>query len=133
MKDEFDKKITTDFPDMFQQIKRGEMRSTLISNIGCGDGWFNLIYDLCKEIEPMRPTVMQIKEKFGTLRFYCSFPKDYSEMGSAFIRIAEHKSAETCEECGEAGEFRVRSGWRMVSCDKCHDIYCKDHPEEVYP
>jgi len=133
MKEELAEKLLNKFPDMFTQPSRGKRKNSLISNIACGDGWFDIIWKLCEEIEAMRPTVMQIKEKFGGLRFYASFPKDYSEQGWALVRKAEEQASETCEECGEPGEFRVRNGWRMLSCDKCHDIYCKENPEEPYP
>lgn len=134
MKQELAEKILNTFPDMFIQEGRGpDRKTTMISNIACGDGWFDIIYNLCEELEAMKPKVMQIKEKFGTLRFYASFTKDYSKQGWEVIRKAEGQSAETCEECGEPGEFRIRNGWRMLSCDKCHDIYCKEHPEEPYP
>jgi len=126
-------KIVEDFPEMFYDIQRGPQNFNPHRVIYCGDGWFNLVYNLCKEIYPMRAKVMQIKEKFGGLRFYCSFPKDYSEKGYVFIRKAEEKAFETCEQCGEPGELRIRNGWRMVSCQKCHDIYCGEHPEEQYP
>jgi len=134
MKEELAKKIINTFPDMFFQEGRGpDRKGTMISNIACRDGWFDIIWNLCEEIEAMRPTVLQIKEKFGGLRFYASFPKDYSEQGWEVIREAEKQSSETCEECGQPGEFRVRNGWRLTACDKCYDIYCKEHPVEDYP
>ena len=44
----------------------------------CGDGWFQLLYDLCQEItnryekdnKEVDIEVGQVKEKFGTLCFY---------------------------------------------------------------
>lgn len=133
MKEEHEEKLFNDFPELFFEERRGPRKHTMISNIACGDGWFDIIYNLCKEIHPMRATIMQIKEKFGTLRFYCSFPEDYSERGYKFIREAEEKSGETCETCGDPAEFRVRNGWRYVSCQPCHEKYCEEHPEEPYP
>lgn len=126
-------KIVEDFPEMFYDIQRGPQNFNPYRVISCGDGWFDIVYNLCKEIHPMRAKVMQIKEKFGGLRFHCSFPKDYSERGYVFIRKAEEEAFETCEKCGDLGEFRIRNGWRMVSCQKCHIIYCEEHPEEQYP
>ena len=134
MKQELTDQLIEKYHDMFFEESRGTEKSTMHNNlIYCGDGWFDILMNLCEEIHAMRPKVMQIKEKFGGLRFYASFPKDYSEQGWAEIRKAEEKASETCEDCGQPGEFRVRNGWRYTSCDKCHDIYCKDHPEEPYP
>ncbi len=123
------KKLLNDFPDMFFEEGRGPNRKLIMGrNIYCGDGWFDIIYNLCKEIYPMRPKVMQIKEKFGGLRFYCSFPKDYSEKGYVFIRKAQGQSIETCETCGEPGELAIHKGWRFVACDKCSEKYCEEYP-----
>ena len=122
-------KFLDEFPDMFYESSRGPTQP-IIRGIDCGDGWFDILYNLCKEIEPMRPKVMQIKEKFGGLRFYCSFPKDYSEKGYVFIRKAEEQAIETCEDCGEPGEFRIHRGWRRVSCTKCHELYIIQKDDE---
>ena len=134
MKQELVDKLIETYPDMFIEEGRGPNRkNTMISNIGCRDGWFDIIMELCEEIHAMRPKVQQIKEKFGGLRFYASFPKDYSEQGWAIVRKAEEKASETCEDCGEPGEHRVRNGWRYISCQQCHEKYCEENPEEPYP
>lgn len=134
MKKELVEELVNKYPDMFTLPGRGpNPKSSLISNIGCGDGWFDLLMDLCEEIHAMRPQVQQIKEKFGTLRFYASFPSEYSDQGWAVIRKAEERSLETCEDCGEPGEFRIRNGWRYVSCQSCHEQFCEENPEEPYP
>ena len=47
----------------------------------CGDGWFNLLYDLSKKIQRLINEkkiskdfrVIQIKEKFAFLRYYSNF------------------------------------------------------------
>ena len=128
MKKELEEKITTAFPDMFIREGRGPNRGTMIGNcIYCGDGWFDIIMNLCEEIYAMRPKVQQIKEKFGGLRFYASFPADYSEQGWALIREAEREAGETCETCGEKGEMKIKGGWRYTSCDKCHEEYLKQN------
>jgi len=134
MNKENSEKLLEDFQEMFFEEGRGpanKRQSTMFGNhIYCNDGWFDIIYNLCKEIYPMRPKVMQIKEKFGGLRFYCSFPKDYSERGYEFIRKAESKSYKTCEECGQPGEMRIIKGWRMVRCDQCNErILMEDEPD----
>ena len=57
----------------------------------------------------------QVKEKFGTLRFYVN---GGGETVDNFIRVAEHMSAVTCEECGAPGEI-IRGGWIRVLCPVC--------------
>ncbi len=109
MKKELIEKMVTKYPDMFSGNK-----------IYCGDGWFDIIWDICEEIEAMRPNILQIKESFGNLIFNASFTKDYSEQGWRIIHKAEEVAAEICETCGKKGIFRIKNSYRKVRCDKCH-------------
>jgi hypothetical protein len=58
--------------------------------------------------------VSQVKEKFGTLRFYYD---GGDEKIDGMVRMAEAMSAVTCEVCGNAGKIRGR-GWYYTSCDE---------------
>ena len=58
--------------------------------------------------------VSQVKEKFGTLRFYYD---GGDEKIDGMVRMAEAMSAVTCEVCGNAGKYRGR-GWYYTSCDE---------------
>jgi hypothetical protein len=58
-------------------------------------------------------TLDQVKEKFGTLRFYYTGGDDEI---SGMVRMAESMSGVTCEECGNPGERRG-SGWIYTACD----------------
>ena len=55
----------------------------------------------------------QIKEKFGTLRFYYTGGDDYVWGLEA---MAESMSARTCEDCGNSGKLRS-GGWVRTLCD----------------
>jgi len=59
------------------------------------------------------PVAVQVKEKFGGLRFYvqAATDKHYN-----FISFAESMSYRTCEVCGAAGK-RYTSGWHTTLCD----------------
>lgn len=72
----------------------------------------------CKGYQGAYPRASQVKEKYGTLRFYM----DYStkEMQN-FIRETEDKSKVTCEQCGKLGKLRTSSYWLQTLCDKCED------------
>jgi hypothetical protein len=61
------------------------------------------------------PRASQVKEKFGTLRFYLTHGTD--EM-YAITDEAERRSASTCEACGKPGKLRGR-GWLYTRCAKC--------------
>ena len=57
-------------------------------------------------------TLDQVKEKFGTLRFYYSGGDDYI---SGLVSMAESMSGITCEECGKPGTS-TGGGWIKTAC-----------------
>lgn len=59
-------------------------------------------------------TAVQVKEKFGTLRFYVDYEDDYTQ---GVLAMAEAMSAVTCEICGNPGELRG-GGWLCTLCDE---------------
>ncbi|MBA3857952.1 MAG: hypothetical protein C0507_13695 [Cyanobacteria bacterium PR.3.49] len=66
------------------------------------------------EKERKKFRVKQVKEKFGTLRFYMGVAHDAIR---AAIDRAEQESAQTCEDCGKPGKVRS-GGWISVLCDE---------------
>lgn len=60
------------------------------------------------------PTISQVKEKFGTLRFYVNGANSEVEN---YITFAETMSGITCEVCGSPGTSR-NTDWVRVLCDK---------------
>jgi hypothetical protein len=58
----------------------------------------------------------QVKEKFGSLRFYIYGGDD--EIRGA-ISFAQSFSAKICERCGQPGTLHVRGGWFATLCGKC--------------
>lgn len=121
--DEFVKRLETEFPDMFAHAYGG---------VAVGEGWWPIIYSLCKNIQThvdwmnrqknefnrgegcVQVTIDQIKEKFGGLRFYYS---GGDSMVDGMVTIAESWAAHTCEECGARGHIRS-GGWIRTLCDK---------------
>ena len=59
------------------------------------------------------PVAVQVKEKFGGLRFYvqAATDKHYN-----FISFAESMSYRTCEDCGAPGKTYT-DGWHTTLCD----------------
>lgn len=95
----------------------------------CGDGWYQIIYDLSVSIETLAaqlkadgvaeeqlPCVSQVKEKFGGLRFYVD--NLYGDMGE-LIDAAETLSQETCDMCGGRGKRECLNGWLRTVCENC--------------
>lgn len=77
----------------------------------CDNGWFTLIDTLCAaltwDIEHgggPQIRVRQIKEKFGTLRFYVTPASDYQK---GLISMAAAMSERICELCGAPGMLRL--------------------------
>ena len=72
--------------------------------ISCGAGWYPLITTLDADLTLVDPDyeVHQIKEKFGSLRFYAetSLEGKRRERFDALIESAEARSAHICEQCG---------------------------------
>jgi len=123
MNDKLEAKITEAFPSMFKNMYGSPQETCMAFGIECGDGWFDLIYKLCEAIQQELQnngnppfTVDQVKEKFGSLRFYYSGYNN--EAISSFIKIAEDISAVTCEQCGKPGKPTTK-GWIKIRCSEC--------------
>jgi hypothetical protein len=91
----------------------------------CGDGWAPLIRDLIHDLIALGwdRDLAQIKEKFGSLRFY---------IGSASPEIherisqAEDASHKICEDCGLGGTTKPwRGGWLRTLCQQCGEQWAR--------
>jgi hypothetical protein len=74
-------------------------------------------------VDEMTVVATQVKEKFGTLRFYwqsngLSEREHYEIVGC--VGAVECISGRTCETCGAPGVLRG-PGWLSTACDKCAD------------
>lgn len=136
-----DKMLCERFPKLYADRHGSLQQTAMCWGFSCGDGWFRILFELSEEIdailkkmdtdtgfteatkttkEPRTPAVdafkvVQVKEKFGTLRYYVNYSSDEI---SAAVNKAEHRSAVTCEECGEPGVLRGTTWWR-TACHKC--------------
>jgi hypothetical protein len=72
-------------------------------------------------------TLDQVKEKFGTLRFYYSGGDDYIH---GLVSMAESMSGVTCETCGKPGTS-TGGGWIKTAC-KEHGGIDYNESEEDY-
>ena len=128
MKPELDDALCWDFPLIFRN-RHADMRSTCMCwGFECGDGWEPLIRRLCEQLEAIRmasglvSVADQVKEKYGTLRFYVHFggeaDKPWADIAWACADAAVRRSGSTCEECGKYGTLRD-TGWIYTRCDAC--------------
>ena len=132
MKQEYDTYLCTTFPKMFVNRYKPMTETTMCWGFECGNGWYHIIRVLCSniqhhidwrnrknELNPNQPivpqvTVDQVKEKFGTLRFYYTGGDDYID---GLVSMAESMSGITCEQCGNPGSTLGR-GWLTTLCEK---------------
>jgi hypothetical protein len=86
----------------------------------CDSGWNKLIDELVEKLNelPEEIYVTQVKEKYGTLRFYIA---SGSEKAFDIIDLYEEFSSHICEHCGEfyTAKERVSHGWIKILCNKC--------------
>lgn len=75
-----------------------------------------------KEEEDNLPTLRQVKEKFGGLRFYMDGGTPRMQN---YVEFAEFLSTDTCETCGAPGELRS-GGWLKVRCDTHQAEFIKE-------
>ena len=132
--EEFTNMLETKYPEMFSQPYGG---------VCVGEGWWPIIEALCARIQSHikwnneqfdkyrrgekcpQVVVLQIKEKFGGLRFYYSGGDSYV---SGMVRMAESWAARHCEECGNPGKAR-EGGWIRTLCET-HEAERKARLEE---
>jgi len=77
-----------------------------------GAGWAELIKIGFRRCQRKGARIYQIKEKFGTLRFYTDARVNVEDI--------EKLSQITCERCGRFGEYR-EGGWVKTLCLECNE------------
>jgi len=137
MKRELDEYLCKVYPKMMVNRNKPMTETCMCWGFECGDGWFPLINQLMSNIQhhldwknkdsEVVPQVVldQVKEKFGTLRFYYQGGDDTI---SGMVRMAESMSGVTCEECGKPGT-QTSGGWIKTVCVE-HGGVDYDTPEE---
>lgn len=140
MSPELDEKLVKKYPKIFADRYADMQTTAMCWGFECGDGWYNIIDRMCRliqghidwrnsqrekllqhnpydaEIPEEIPQVVaaQVKEKFGTLRFYEDGGDEYTR---GIISMAEAMSGVTCEVCGNVGKIN-EGGWLSVRCEE---------------
>ena len=127
MKKELQDKLIKKYPKIFSEIGLSPQESCMAFGLEVGDGWYWIIDHLCSYLQYLTDVedypqivVSQVKEKFGTLRFYVqSANKEQYDI----IAFVEKLSGSICEQCGTTNNVsRKGEGWITTLCDKCHII-----------
>ena len=122
MKQELQDKLFEKYPKIFIQKDWSMQQTCMCWGICTGDGWYHIIDTLCHEIQHRVDTIeeleqveaVQVKEKWGGLRFYYEGGDDYI---AGLVSYAESLSMIACIECGRPTEDTVRS-WMKI-CPNC--------------
>ncbi len=144
MKVELQNKLFNKYPEIFVNKYKSPHEFPMAFGIETDDGWFWLLDGLCESIQSYitlnnksQIRAMQVKEKFGGLKFYHdggygygwenSEPEDTLEMDSSeyidgMISVAEYLSGTICEICGTTKEIGRTVEWIKTICQTCHNV-----------
>jgi hypothetical protein len=122
MRKELEQRLVERWPTWFNT--GGDIRETAMARgFTHGDGWFDILWRLCVDLEPMvaeleraagrQFEVRQVKEKFGGLRFYVNHANDAIRER---IYAAQNESFHTCDICGQPGKWWEH--WLQTRCDE---------------
>ena len=123
---EKEQKLFDAFPYLYRGRVKPVQESSMSFGFECGNGWFDLIWNLSQKIEDAArqaglepqsatwPQAKQVKQKAGTLCFYLD---NLTQAMTGLIDEAMEDSAKTCEACGMPGSRVGNSGVRTL-CDR---------------
>jgi hypothetical protein len=129
MRLELDELLCKKYPKMMVNRNKDMKETCMCWGFECGDGWFTLLDQLMGNIQNhidwknrteevvKQVTLDQVKEKFGTLRFYYTGGDEYIH---GMVTMAESMSGVICEECGNPGEHKG-GGWIRTMCEPCEE------------
>jgi hypothetical protein len=135
MRKKLEQRLVERWPAWFKT--EGDFRYTAMTGgFEHGDGWFDILWRLCEDLEPLvtekeraggrQFEVLQVKEKFGGLRFYVNWHRN--ETIDQRIGIAADESFRTCEVCGQPGTLRAARCIKTL-CDEHSTGYKEIDPE----
>ncbi len=123
-------KLFSRYPKIFVQRKLPMTETCMCWGIDTSNGWYKIIDLLCELLQwdidhnnHSQIEAVQVKEKFGGLRFYTDTA---DERQQGMIDFAQHLSEITCEECGSMDNVTQTKGWIVSLCPKCLAEYKKE-------
>jgi len=129
MHKDLEKKLIKNFPNLYVDMYK--INTCMEYGITCDDGWYELINNLSVEIESwciknnLRIKATQVKEKFGSLRFYIELIDEsstwdqtqYTELSDIIYKY-EKLSSETCEVTGNIGKLKIKGYLYKTLCNE---------------
>lgn len=119
MRKEYDEYLVKNFPNLYRQRYLSPKETCMCWGFEHGAGWYELIKKLSEDITKISPETeaVQVKEKFGGLRFYVVNATDEVYK---LIDEAEAESFKICEKCGSRENVTTGGrSWIYTLCDKC--------------
>jgi hypothetical protein len=122
MTESLEQALVRDFPKFFRDFHGDPLSTCMAWGIEHGDGWepsFRKLNELIKQYISLYPegTIdfywSQVKEKFGTPRWYYSGGDDIID---ALVSHYERLASTLCEQCGEWGSLKGKY-WVYTACD----------------
>lgn len=117
MNKKLDEQLCRKYPSLYRGRHSTTERTLMGRGFECGNGWYTLI-DVISELLTTHNSetyAVQVKEKFGSLRFYHSNRDDYTlgiEMTAGTL------SSHICELCGAPGFLNDNDGWWSTRCEE---------------
>ncbi|MBE0515122.1 hypothetical protein [Sulfurimonas sp.] len=118
--------IIEQYPKIYGTPPYDPRHNLLCFGFEVGRGWLPLISKLSEDIQKILDSdpelniqVVQVKEKYGGLRFYAhgAYGKEIDEL----IEKAEEESENICENCGKPAVPQKSKGWIKTRCEECAD------------
>lgn len=142
MNQDLDNELCEKYSRIFADRHKPMTETCMCWGFECGDGWFNIIDQLCADIqshidwkngqrklllkdnphkikipeEVEQVVAEQVKEKFGILRFYY---RGGDDTVNGMVSMAERISQFICIGCGGAGQLKNHRGWISNLCSNC--------------
>lgn len=123
---ELTEKLYKDFPQLYRGRYKSKYESAMYWGFECGDGWYQLLYDLSQELSnylAANPTldfeVVQVKSKLGILHFRLNYRDAATEK---IIALARQRASVTCELTGKPGQLCVNAKSNIPAMVLCPEI-----------
>lgn len=133
---DYEKARRAAYEPLMERLSKGDRRQAWIFQVSCGLGWEKEILKLVDRLDAIWEghdgkkgskvwDILQVKEKFGGLRFYAGFPKgegveEKVNCSREAIGKTETACLALCEKCGKKGkESRPNGLWVKTLCKKC--------------
>lgn len=97
------------FPQLYRGRHKSKYESSMCWGFECGDGWYQLLYDLSQELSnylaehpELDLEAVQVKSKFGVLHFHLNYHYATTEK---MIDLARQRASVTCQLTGKRSQL----------------------------